>query len=685
MCKRIVTCFVLLAVAAISTAQAQSTQLRIEGGVSYERQGNQVTLNAERICNRSTSRRSGTVHIGLWATTDANPVGSGYSLAETSLSTTSDPGATLDPNACFTGIRFATSWTTPAAQGVYYVHFYVAEHPNTAAGPGTLTFLDHLTFNNRLTVGNPTPPPAPPPPSPGTPSGDDHGNTTASATSVAVPSTTSGNLETAGDIDVFSFTLSASTAVSIHTLGATDTTGELRNASGTVIDFNDDAGVGNTNFSIPSTTLAAGTYYVRVAGYAEVATGAYQLVITGAPTSSPPPPPPSASNTGGGEGDGGGGFVDLMLLGLLVLLIAAKRLARLAVDFRQPIGTGDAGRGHALRLVVGSLVVAWSIARAATAAEVDERSASERFEQCLSLATVLPVQHAAELICHRRATASVLDAPLTIQLEHFATIAERLGQPDSPALCRDDLETEAGLAALCALASREHAMLISLRRNAAAGQTFAQYSPVTLSTRRVARYVHNVATAQRQRGFAQLADAIRATLERNETNAVADQQLRQVLRQAQYLASVLHPSAGEWQAARATASSSLAEYASALLALMRRAGSSVGTTGGRLASAAALSPASNQTPLEDELALSTLWATHAADELRQRIRELLVAGKIAHDSTEAMLTEIYAGQMIFEATYRAGVCAIACTLAAQGARDALVVQGDLSIPITIVP
>ncbi len=107
---------------------------------------------------------------------------------------------------------------------------------------------------------------------------DDHGNTFATATGVTVPMNIGGNLEQSGDVDMFRFTLSASATVTLRTSGNTDTFGYLYNSTGSLITSNDD-GAGFPNFLI-TRTLTAGTYYVKVAGFANSVTGAYTLNLS---------------------------------------------------------------------------------------------------------------------------------------------------------------------------------------------------------------------------------------------------------------------------------------------------------------------------------------------------------------------------------------------------------------------
>ncbi|MCY4555304.1 MAG: pre-peptidase C-terminal domain-containing protein, partial [Chloroflexi bacterium] len=115
---------------------------------------------------------------------------------------------------------------------------------------------------------------------------DDHGDTFADATPVAVPSTTAGELEASGDYDYFRLVVDESTTLTVETTGSTDTYGTLFDGSGSSLASDDDYGAG-LNFKIER-EVEAGTYYVRVRGYA-FSTGAYELRVStsGGGSSSP--------------------------------------------------------------------------------------------------------------------------------------------------------------------------------------------------------------------------------------------------------------------------------------------------------------------------------------------------------------------------------------------------------------
>lgn len=108
---------------------------------------------------------------------------------------------------------------------------------------------------------------------------DDHGNTYTTATSSALPSTKTGSLGTAGDVDYFKFTLNAPAVVTVTSGGTTDVMGRLwlgasKGAPAEINADNDSAGVPNFRLS---QLLPAGTHYVSVNSVVYGALGSYSL------------------------------------------------------------------------------------------------------------------------------------------------------------------------------------------------------------------------------------------------------------------------------------------------------------------------------------------------------------------------------------------------------------------------
>ena len=107
---------------------------------------------------------------------------------------------------------------------------------------------------------------------------DDHGNTLNTATRVNIPSTTSGELESDGDLDYFRVDLTEATTLVAETQGSIDTYGTLLDRTGDTLEVNDDGG-SDTNFKLVW-NVGAGTYYIEVKGYSPSTQGRYELILS---------------------------------------------------------------------------------------------------------------------------------------------------------------------------------------------------------------------------------------------------------------------------------------------------------------------------------------------------------------------------------------------------------------------
>ena len=105
---------------------------------------------------------------------------------------------------------------------------------------------------------------------------DRHGDSRATATAVAAPSTTRGYLAT-GDIDYFRIELRGISALAVYTTGPVDTFGVLEDLLGRPLASDDNSGHG-TNFRIEQ-RLGSGVYYIRVEGAGSGTAGRYTLAI----------------------------------------------------------------------------------------------------------------------------------------------------------------------------------------------------------------------------------------------------------------------------------------------------------------------------------------------------------------------------------------------------------------------
>ena len=104
---------------------------------------------------------------------------------------------------------------------------------------------------------------------------DDHGDSTANATSVEIPSATEGWIEDPADADYFKLVVDEAGKLNAHTEGWLNATGTLYDEAGVALASDDDSGR-DRNFSF-STEIEAGTYFVRVGS--AVGPGAYTLRV----------------------------------------------------------------------------------------------------------------------------------------------------------------------------------------------------------------------------------------------------------------------------------------------------------------------------------------------------------------------------------------------------------------------
>jgi lysyl endopeptidase len=94
-------------------------------------------------------------------------------------------------------------------------------------------------------------------------------------------------IDYAGDVDVYRFTLSRETSVTVASDGGLDVVGSILDPNGVEVAMNDDIDPGiQQNFSITK-TLQAGTYYVQVVAFAPDGTGAYGLRFSAGVSTTP--------------------------------------------------------------------------------------------------------------------------------------------------------------------------------------------------------------------------------------------------------------------------------------------------------------------------------------------------------------------------------------------------------------
>ena len=103
---------------------------------------------------------------------------------------------------------------------------------------------------------------------------DQHGNTPATATAIAVGSSTPGQINARSDRDYFSLTVSQAGLLVVETIGSVDTQGTLTTPDGQVLAQADTGGV-RRNFQVTQ-HVTPGTYLVAVSG---TRTGSYRLAV----------------------------------------------------------------------------------------------------------------------------------------------------------------------------------------------------------------------------------------------------------------------------------------------------------------------------------------------------------------------------------------------------------------------
>ena len=156
---------------------------------------------------------------------------------------------------------------------------------------GELVFADSVYIAGReyradCSPDRPTPPTPPDPP----PGGDDVGNTPETATDLTVSYPPAGSEDpaiwispvyrlTARDVDYFRLIVDREVYLGVASLGDTDTKGTLFDASGEVLDRNDDGFESGFNFFLFA-LVEAGTYYVKVEGYNAATTGEYNVGVS---------------------------------------------------------------------------------------------------------------------------------------------------------------------------------------------------------------------------------------------------------------------------------------------------------------------------------------------------------------------------------------------------------------------
>ncbi len=157
-----------------------------------------------------------------------------------------------------------TSNENTAQSGNQIFSYSVAANPSTHSRTATITITTgNITRTHTVTQVGVTE--------------TDHGDTLATATTIAPDSTTNGIINPGGDLDYFRIAVSGPGLLTVQTTGSTDTFGVLYAATGERLAENDDRVAGiDLNFQITE-QVSSGTYYILVRHYSETGTGPYQF------------------------------------------------------------------------------------------------------------------------------------------------------------------------------------------------------------------------------------------------------------------------------------------------------------------------------------------------------------------------------------------------------------------------
>jgi hypothetical protein len=113
----------------------------------------------------------------------------------------------------------------------------------------------------------------------GVATGDDHGDSCATATGVSVGTTFGGSLSPSTDVDFFRFTLGSTTTVTAAASSTFDSLGTLYDSNCSFVAADDDSG-GDLDFRLQR-TLSAGTWYLRVSSFSSASSGNYTVALSG--------------------------------------------------------------------------------------------------------------------------------------------------------------------------------------------------------------------------------------------------------------------------------------------------------------------------------------------------------------------------------------------------------------------
>jgi|GEM_PF-5528342 len=172
----------------------------------------------------------------------------------------------LDASSTAYLVRYSLYYVYSGYQGSGYYSTNGTTSDSNSATPVDVTMGDVTELDIPLLLTSPDPL-------------DDHGNTISEATAINLGTTITGQINPASDIDYFKFTPDHTGSYSFTTISDADTYGQLYDAQGFLLTYNDDAN-GDTDFLITQQLEDGQNYYLKVNLYSSYNTGNYQLSVT---------------------------------------------------------------------------------------------------------------------------------------------------------------------------------------------------------------------------------------------------------------------------------------------------------------------------------------------------------------------------------------------------------------------
>jgi hypothetical protein len=353
-----------------------------------------------------------------------------------------------------------------------------------------------------------------------------------------------------------------------------------------------------------------------------------------------------------------------------------------------------------LLLLVAPAWFGGGAAAVAADAHRHDEEASQRFEYCLGLAARLPIQQAVGASCPVRREIRVPTESLPeLTDESIGFVLRSLGIAGPADLCLESRERQdPAAAALCVLLSHEHQMWTrSQQRIRRYSDDTWSYPSVRLSVLGVGRYLRYTVKAAESAGFARLAQAVDATLRMpNVHDAARRAQLVALRQQADFLSRSLSDRDGAvlWRSIadrayktdRANPVERTWELMSEAAWLPSPGASPNAPFVDQTNAVVELPEDSETTALYSSLVEG--WADDAARQYRTDFRQAVLASGISDrvDPFSVQVAESYAGKIMYDATARAGHCAIACVGKADGNAAVAVpmeIQSDLFLTMEI--